>query len=190
MTMYLSKSLILVISIMVHLNTMANTIIQWNCRGLRPNFEEICLLINNHHPVALCLQETFLKENDSTSFKYHSIYNKIFTEGQKAQGGVCIIVNNNIPHKHIPLDTSLQAVAVKLSLHGTVTLCSIYLPPHAPIEENKLHHLISQLPSPFILTGDFNCYSTTWGCNDTNRKGLQLENMISNNTLSLLNDTK
>ena len=190
MIMYLSKSLILVISIMVHLNTMANTIIQWNCRGLRPNFEEICLLINNHHPVALCLQETFLKENDSTSFKYHSIYNKIFTEGQKAQGGVSIIVNNNIPHKHIPLDTSLQAVAVKLSLHSTVTLCSIYLPPHAPIEENKLHHLISQLLSPFIFTGDFNCHSTTWGCNDTNRKGLQLENMISNNTLSLLNDTK
>ena len=148
--MYLSKSLILVISIMVHLNTMANTIIQWNCRGLRPNFEEICLLINNHQPVALCLQETFLKENGSTSFKYLSIYNKIFTEGQKAQAGVSIIVNNNIPHKHIPLDTSLQAVAVKLSLYSTVTLCSIYLPPHAPIEENKLNHLISQLPSPFI----------------------------------------
>ena len=99
-------------------------------------------------------------------------------------------MNNNIPHKHIPLDTSLQAVAVKLSLHSTVTLCSIYLPPHAPIEENKLHHLISQLSSPFILTGNFNCHSTTWGCNDTNCKGLQLENIISNNTLSLLNDTK
>ena len=139
MTVYLSKSLILVISIMVHLNTMANTIIQWNCGGLRPNFEEICLLINNHHPVALSLQETFLKENDSTSFKYHSIYNKIFMEGQKAQGGVSIIVNNNIPHKHIPLDTSLQAVAVKLSLHSTVTLCSIYLPPHRREQASPSH---------------------------------------------------
>ena len=114
MTMYLSKSLILVISIMVHLNTMANTIIQWNCRGLRPNFEEICLLINNHHPVALCLQETFLKENDSTSFKYHSIYNKIFTEGQKAQGGVSIIVNNNIPTQAYSLGHKFASCCSKI----------------------------------------------------------------------------
>ena len=152
MTMYLSKSLILVISVMVHLNTMANTIIQWNCRGLRPNFEEICLLINNHHPVALCLQETFLKENDSTSFKYHSIYNKIFTEGQKAQGGVSVIVNNNIPHKHIPLDTSLQAVAVKLSLHSSHALFYI---PSTPCTHRREQASPSHLP--ITLTLYFNC---------------------------------
>ena len=38
-----------------------DTIIQWNCRGLKSNFDELSLLINNHKPVAVCLQETFLK---------------------------------------------------------------------------------------------------------------------------------
>ena len=65
------------------------------------------------------------------------MYTYVFTEGKTAQGGVSIIVNNNIPHKQIPLDTSLQAVAEKLTLHCTVTLCSIYLPSHASIKREQ-----------------------------------------------------
>ena len=104
-----------------------DTIIQWNCRGMKSNFDEHSLLINDHKPVAVYLQETFLKRGDDISIKYHSIYNKVFTDGEKARGGVSIIVSNNIPHKVISLNTNLQAVA-RLSLHSAVTLCSLYLP--------------------------------------------------------------
>jgi exonuclease III len=45
------------------------TFIQWNCRGFRVNFNELSLLIQNHNPVALCLQETHLKDTDNTSIK-------------------------------------------------------------------------------------------------------------------------
>ena len=167
---------------------MANPIIQWNCRGLKANFDELSLLINKHKPAALCLQETFLKEDDTISLKFHSIYNKIYTEGNKAQGGVSVIVNNSVPHRHIQLDTSLQAVAVRLSLHNTITLCSLYLPPNKPIHQGSLDDLISQLPQPFLLVGDFNAHNTIWGCTDTNRRGDQIENFMSVNSLSFLND--
>ena len=133
-----------------------DTIVQWNCRSLKTNFDELSLLINEHRPVAVCLQETFLKQEDNITIKYHSVYNKIFAEGEKARGGVSVIVNNNIPHKLISLNTNLQAVAVRISLHSTVTLCSLYLPPSRPIDENQLNNLISQLPAPYILAGDFN----------------------------------
>ena len=43
---------------------MTNKVIQWNCRGLRPNFDELCLLIVKHNPLAVRLQETFLKDTD------------------------------------------------------------------------------------------------------------------------------
>jgi exonuclease III len=43
--------------------------IQWNCRGFRVNFNELSLLIQNHNPGALCLQETHLKDTDNTSIK-------------------------------------------------------------------------------------------------------------------------
>ena len=37
-----------------------NYIIQWNCRGLRSNREDIELLISKYSPAAICLQETML----------------------------------------------------------------------------------------------------------------------------------
>ncbi len=167
---------------------MANGIIQWNCRGLKSNFAELSLLVQEHKPAALCLQETFLKQNDTISIKHHTIFNKIYSEGDKAQGGVSIIVNNSVPHKELLLNTNLQAVAVRLSLHSTITLCSLYLPPSKPIEEHRLNDLIIQLPTPYILIGDFNAHNIIWGCNNTNQRGLQIENFISDNSLSYMND--
>ena len=43
---------------------MTNKVFQWNCRGLRPNFDKLSLLIVSHNPLAVCFQETFLKETD------------------------------------------------------------------------------------------------------------------------------
>ena len=45
------------------------SIVQWNCRGVRPNFEEIKSLLIDNKPVAVCLQETFLKDTDTINFK-------------------------------------------------------------------------------------------------------------------------
>ena len=44
---------------------MKQHILQWNCRSIRKNFNDIQLLINEHNPVAICLQETFLPHNHS-----------------------------------------------------------------------------------------------------------------------------
>ena len=44
---------------------MTNSVIQWNCRGLRPNFDELSILVVKYNPLAICLQETFLKDTDN-----------------------------------------------------------------------------------------------------------------------------
>ena len=44
---------------------MANKLIQWNCRGLKANFNELLLLLTGLCPSIICLQETFLKPNDN-----------------------------------------------------------------------------------------------------------------------------
>ena len=167
-----------------------DSIVQWNCRGLKSNFDELSLLISEYKPVAVCLQETFLKKEDSISIKYHSMYNTYFADGNRARGGVTVVVNNSIPHRLIPLNTTLQAVAVRISLHNTITLCSIYLSPSTPIDENKLNDLLLQLPAPFVIAGDFNGHNVMWGCNDNNQRGAQIERFIANNSLSYMNDDK
>ena len=55
---------------------MTNSVIQWNCRGLRPNFDELSILIVKHNPLAVCLQETFLKDTDNITVRGFNLYHK------------------------------------------------------------------------------------------------------------------
>ena len=48
-----------------------------------------------------------------------------------------------------------------------------------------LDDLVPQLPSPFILLGDFNGHSILWGSKDINDKGRIIENFIDNHGLCL-----
>ena len=108
---------------------MTNSVIQWNCRGLRPNFDELSLLIVKHNPLAVYLQETFLKDTNNITVRGFNLYHKFQETENRASGGVSILVNENIPQSIVTLNTHLQAVAVKVTAHKTITLCSVYLPP-------------------------------------------------------------
>ena len=165
-------------------------IIQWNCRGVKTNFNELLILISLLNPAIICLQETFLQNNSNLKTTNYEQYNYIHDAGSRANGGTSIFIRNNIPQSKLNIQTNLQAVAAQVTLHKTVTICSIYLPPHEPINNSELENLIKQLPSPFILLGDFNSHSTLWGSKQTNSKGNKIEQMINNNNLCLLNQKK
>ena len=169
---------------------MTNSVIQWNCSGLRPIFDELSILIVKHNPLAVCLQETFLKDTDNITVRGFNLYHKCQETENRASGGVSILVNENVPQSIVTLNTNLQAVAVKVTAHKTITLCSVYLPPrnHFNFNPKDLQSVIDQLPSPFILMGDFNGHHTLWGCGDVNNRGQQLEDLILKNYLILLND--
>ena len=167
---------------------MAN-IIQWNCRGFRANYDEIQILTANYNPIALCLQETFLNPNDTVTFKGYSMYNFTSPVGDHhATGGATIMIKDGIPHSEVILDSPLQAKAVTLTSNKHYTICSLYLSPSKVFTLAQLQHLINQLPKPFMLMGDFNAHSVTWGCKDNNNRGNLIENFIMQNNLSLLND--
>ena len=72
-------------------------------------------------------------------------------------------------------------MAVKVTAHKSITLCSVYLPPrnHFNFNSKDLQNVIDQLPSPFILM---------WRCEDVNIRGQQLKDLILKNYLILLND--
>ena len=62
-----------------------------------------------------------------------------------------------------------------MSLSKSITICSLYLPPHCKFSKHDLENLINQLPRPYLLLGDFNSHSKLWGCLDTNDKGEIIE---------------
>ena len=53
------------------------SVIQWNCRGLRPNFYELSILIVKYNPLAVCLQETFQKDTDNITVRGQLCLNKL-----------------------------------------------------------------------------------------------------------------
>ena len=105
-------------------------IVHWNCRGLKPNYNEILLLLSLLKPSVFCLQETFLKQEDNINFKGFNLYNYIYTAGQKPSGGSSMLVHSSYPQREIKLSTDLQAVAVSVSLEKEITICSLYIPPN------------------------------------------------------------
>ena len=88
------------------------------------------------------------------------------------------------------MNTNLQAVAVSITLHRVITLCSIYIPPSSRLSTKDLDDLIPQLPSPFILLGEFNGHNILWGSKDINDKGRIIESFIDNHGLCLYNTKK
>ena len=138
------------------------SIIQWNFRGLKANYNEILILTTLLSPTVFCLQETFLKTTDNIYFKNYSLYNHIAIENQKASGGSSILVKSNVPHRQIDINSNLQAVAVNVTLSKSITICSLYLPPHCKFSKHDLENLINQLPRPYLLLGDFNSHSKLW----------------------------
>ena len=67
------------------------SIIQWNCRGHRGNFEELQKLVSDHKAVAICLPETYLKDNENTTIKGFCAYHRV-CEGERASGGSSILI--------------------------------------------------------------------------------------------------
>ena len=109
-----------------------HSILQWNCRGITANFNELHILLQECNISVLCLQETKLSPNSSLYLKHYSsyhVYSKNISGGHPS-GGVSTFIHNSIPHSVIPLNTTLQAQATLLTLDQTITICNIYLPPN------------------------------------------------------------
>ena len=163
-------------------------IIQWNCRGLKPKFDDIKLLLSQHKSSVICLQETFLKLDDTITLKGFNVYNHIHSECQRPSGGTSIFVKSSCPQRHIDLSTELQAAAVSVTLDKEITICSVYIPPSFSLTSEHFNSLIQQLPTPYLLLGDFNGHNILWGNKENNSRGELIENIITNNDICLMND--
>lgn len=69
--------------------------------------------------------------------------------------------------------------------HYKITICNLYLPPKVKVSVNQLENLLYQLPSPFILLGDFNGHNQIWGSKYTDSRGKKIEKIINNQRILL-----
>ena len=152
------------------------------------NHPQLCLLSQQYNPVAMCLQETHIADISKVSFKGYTPYHRLDNCHHRASGGSSIFIRNDVIHSLVNLNTTLQAVAVKITLSFVFTICSIYAPPNKYIDIKDLEHLLSQMQEPVMLLGDFNSHNPLWGSEHLTPKGRVLETFMSQNDLCLFND--
>ncbi|GFT13876.1 probable RNA-directed DNA polymerase from transposon X-element [Trichonephila clavipes] len=162
--------------------------ISWNCRGLRTRLDDLKSIISTYQPACVALQETFLKRTMTMRVRGYNCVRRDVDGDTSPNGGVCLFTSHLYPSHIVTLHTSLQAVAVRIHIHSLVTVCCVYLPPNDVVPQVDLNQFFSQLPAPFILLGDFNGHSPLWGHDDTNSRGRQIEQLISDHCLCLLNN--
>jgi hypothetical protein len=126
-----------------------------------------------------------LSPKDNISIKDYTLYNYICTSNARTSGGTSIIANC-VLQKELKLNTRLQAIAVQVTLHRPVTICSLYPPPNITVTNDELlfdnyHHLSFSF-------GDFNAHNPMWGSISTKNKGNITEQLIDNFKLCLLNN--
>ncbi|GBO22524.1 RNA-directed DNA polymerase from mobile element jockey [Araneus ventricosus] len=160
--------------------------VSWNCRGIKHKNTNLKDIINDYQPVCIALQETHLKDEDQINIKYYTVLTKNNING-RASGGVALLVAHDSPCIPLNLNTQLQAVAARIQVQSFLTICNLYLPPNQPIDQTHLNNLISQLPVPFLLLGDFNGHSPLWGSPDSNSRGFQIEQLLTDHNLCLIN---
>ena len=131
-----------------------------------------------------CIQET----NLSSSHRFFIRGYEVFRQDRETlpKGGLLTLVRNNIPAAEIQgsgqADLAMENVGIKLVLAGTpVTVFSICSPPEKQIQ---LHNI--KEPQSWIITGDFNSHSPSWGYEQLSNKG-EVENWIAENRLILIN---
>lgn len=158
--------------------------LSWNCNGLLNHYPELQLLTKQYQPDYICLQETHLKTNQTITCRNYKIYRK--DRMHNTYGGVAILTHNNNYSENININTTLEAIAVRIQYPKPITLCSIYIPPDQNPSIENLQNLIAQLPPPYIITGDFNAYNPIWNYNYTsqiNDRGKIIEAILDSNTL-------
>lgn len=172
-----------------------NFLIQWNINGIYSHSNELKTLICDLNPEILAIQETHLRTHHSFNLRNYSSYRFDFPGGNKACGGTAIFVKNSITSSPLNITMgNLQANAVTIETpnfcSSKLSICNIYIPPHQDISVHELDHLFSQIPKPYIVLGDFNAHSRTWGSSINNNRGNIIDKFLLKSDTFLLNRKK
>ena len=116
------------------------SIIQWNCNGLRARQPDLQKLIQEENPSAICLQETRTTKNYGLGNLY-SLYLHTPPTVNQTTGGVAIAIKTAIPHTRTILQTTLQAIAIETHTPKIKTICCIYIPPNDILNIRELTDL-------------------------------------------------
>ena len=157
---------------------------QWNAEGIRNKKMELQNFLKTNNIDICCIQESHLNSMHRFSVRGYETFRQ--DRENRPKGGVVTLVKNNYSAVEVQRsgDADTEYITVKLILPDrTLTICNLYSPPGKMIQL----HDINPTHENFIICGDFNSHSPSWGYQDLDAKGDVVEDWIINNQIVLIN---
>lgn len=165
-----------------------------NIRSINNKKSDLIEILNRKSIDVLCLQETWIKDNNFELTNTHKIYIKNREDGY---GGVAIVTKNRIISNEITLPTfkCIEIIGVKVDIkNNTFNILNIYINPRAHNESliNELDILtgIISTMNNVIFCGDINAAHPSWdnNCTTANNRADTIYDFLSENYLITLNN--
>jgi hypothetical protein len=129
----------------------------WNAEGIRIKKTDLHSFLRQNNIDVCYVQETYLTDNIR------------FTVRGYEKGGILTLVKNTIPSAVVQdsgsQDTEFLGVKLVLNDRENGTVFNVYSPPDRPI----LLDSVVPTDSSWILAGDLNSHSPSWGYDDINK---------------------
>ena len=159
-------------------------IMHWNAEGIFHKEDELRNLLFQEDIDVCCIQETHLSE--AKNFKIRG-YQKPFRLDRldRNKGGVLTLVRNNVhategcTHRD---GAEYQCLKVR-SKTSEVNLVNYYCPNDKPLSLETI-----EVTGSFIIVGDFNSHSQSWGYDHADARGDEVEDWQDEHRLLLIND--
>lgn len=168
-------------------NTYQRTaIFQWNTNGLANKTSAFRQFVHYYNFPVLALCETRVTDQ-------FRLANYVQYRAKRPNGlsRVMLCVRKDLPSSLVSSSTSSspEYVAVKVRCASFIfTVVSVYLEPQTTVSSSVLNTLFRNLSAPFVVCGDFNAHSPSWGSQRICSRGRLLEEIIERNNLCVLND--
>lgn len=159
-------------------------IVQWNCRSIISKKHELVHIVNTFKPFILSLSETWLKPNYTFKIPGYSCLRNDRADGY---GGVCLLVRNSHLISPLPLPSHSDDFSIIAAIVNNICYVSVYIPHPSLRVFSEIRNIISLLPHPFMILGDFNSHHTSWGSSFSNCYGHELLDILDSYDLCILN---
>ena len=156
----------------------------WNAEGVSNKKDELENFLHQNNINICCIQETHLQKGKPFKIRGYQIF-RSDRVGRK-KGGVMTLVRNNLNASETKrYMEEAEYIEVKVTTKETVlNIVNFYCP-----NDKQLSLDTIQVPdSGFLITGDFNSQSQSWGYNTMDPRGEEIEAWQDENHLILVND--
>ena len=163
-------------------------IASWNANGIVSKRNEIEFFLSYYKIDVLLISETHLTPDSRFTIKGYSFTHVSHPSG-RARGGAGVLTKNsfNVEPALEWSTPNIQLIAVKInSLTPGITVAAIYCPPNNTIDRDDFHRCFNQIPTPFMIGGDFNAKHTWWASRIVTRRGTELLSSIQQNHFHVL----